>query len=98
MRSKNLCCPGCGEHFPADPKHPPVYCPHCAVKLPEDLKPEEERHFLPQQEAIPDLPTEGAQEKTKGQYALEALRWAAVVVGLILVLGFLYSQAAQLLH
>ena len=52
----------------------------------------------PGHEPIPDLPTEGAQPKTTGQYALEALKWAAIVAASIGIMTFLFSQAAVLLR
>lgn len=96
MSKQTITCPACGGSFTVDKRQPQAFCPRCGQKLPEDILPKPRKPFFPQEEAIPDLPTQGAQPKTPAQYAREALRWAVIVAAFIGVLGMLYSLAARL--
>lgn len=60
MKKMTITCPACGKAFPADRSQPPAFCPLCGERLPEDAVPEKRTPWLPQEDAIPDLPTEGA--------------------------------------
>lgn len=96
MRKIKIPCRTCGEEMTLDPRRLADDCPFCGEPL--LLNAAQVRELLgdpppkPGKEPIPTLSTEGAEEKTKWGYTLEAIRWAAIVLAFIGILSLVYGQ------